>query len=68
MDMPIGYLGLTKETYNFLYQAGCRTLRDVCAVVDGDRHIDIPNKNLFEAKDSIKIQEDILGVKFLNEK
>lgn len=65
MDMPIEMLGLKTMTHNFFLRSGCKTLRDVCEVVSGERKTNIPKRCIDEAKEAIQFQENVLGVKFL---
>lgn len=67
MDMPIEMLGLKTMTHNFFLRSGCNTLREVFQVVCGERKTNIPKICIDEAKRAIQFQENILGVKFLED-
>lgn len=68
MDAKMAFLGLSTMTHNFFLRAGARTIRDVVEICDGRKsRKNIPERCIKEAKEAVKMQEAILGVKFLNQ-
>lgn len=64
MDAQMELLGLTVMTHNFFYRAGARTIRDVVAICEGRMpKKNIPQRCIDEAKEAVRMQETLLGVK-----
>lgn len=67
MDLKMEYLGMDTMTYNYFLRAGARTIVDVCDILDGKKAMqrNIPEYVLRKARECVKMQENILGIRLL---
>ena len=67
MDLKMEYLGMDTMTYNYLLRAGARSILDVCDILNGKRAMqrNIPEYVLRKARECVKMQENILGIRLL---